>query len=164
MDCDGQLLCHGGRRLGGACRFDIRRDVDQSGSHHPKLDAQKPRHQYAVGLQRDFMACGLALIGNQSLGALGLEWLFLWLIATFIFVRGYVVAIRAGMSSIGLNAPRLGGGTVCYLAEVVGALLLVLGYGAGLYIAAVATIVLFAFLISGAWLLIVGIYEDQTKP
>jgi len=27
----------------------------------------------------------------------------------------------------------------------------------------VATIVLFAFLISGAWLLIVGVYEDQTK-
>ncbi len=116
------------------------------------------------GFSAIFMACGLALIGNQSPGALGLEWLVLWLIATFIFVRGYVVAIRAGMSSIGLNAPRLGGGTLCYLAEVVGALLLVLGYGAGLYIAAVATIVLFAFLISGAWLLIVGIYEDQTKP
>jgi hypothetical protein len=116
------------------------------------------------GFSAIFMACGLALIGNQSPGALGLEWLVLWLIATFIFVRGYVVAIRAGMSSIGLNAPRLGGGTVCYLAEVVGALLLVLGYGAGLYVAAVATIVLFAFLISGAWLLIVGIYEDQTKP
>jgi hypothetical protein len=116
------------------------------------------------GFSAIFMACGLALIRNQSLEALGFEWLFLWLIATFIFVRGYVVAIRAGMSSIGLNAPRLGGGTVCYLAEVVGALLLVLGYGAGLYIAAVATIVLFAFLISGAWLLIVGIYEDQTKP
>ena len=116
------------------------------------------------GFSAIFMACGIALIGNQSLPALGLEWLFLWLIATFIFIRGYVVAIRAGMSSIGLNAPRLGGGTLCYLAEVVGALLLVLGYGAGLYIAAVATIVLFAFLISGAWLLIVGIYEDQTKP
>jgi len=116
------------------------------------------------GFSAIFMACGLALIGNQSPGALGLEWLVLWLIATFIFIRGYVVAIRAGMSSIGLNAPRLGGGTLCYLAEVVGALLLVLGYGAGLYIAAVATIVLFAFLISGAWLLIVGIYEDQTKP
>src|SRR5437764_5457951 len=73
------------------------------------------------GFSAIFMACGLALIGNQSPGALGFEWLFLWLIATFIFVRGYVVAIRAGMSSIGLNLPRLGGGTVCYLAEVVGA-------------------------------------------
>jgi hypothetical protein len=35
--------------------------------------------------------------------------------------------------------------------------------GAGLYIAAVAIIVLFAFLISGAWLLMIGIYDDQTR-
>jgi hypothetical protein len=63
-----------------------------------------------------------------------------------------------------LSASRLGGGTLCYLAEVVGALFLLFGFGSGFYIAAVATIVLFAFLISGAWLLIVGIYEDKPKP
>ena len=67
------------------------------------------------------------------------------------------------MSSIGLTAPRLTGGTICYLAEIIGALLLILGYSAGLYIAAIAIIVLFAFLISGAWLLMIGIYEDQAK-
>jgi len=115
------------------------------------------------GFSAIFMACGFALIGNQSLQLLGVEWLALWVIATFIFIRGYVVAIRAGMSSIGLTAPRLGGGTLCYLAEVAGAVLLVLGNSAGLVVAAVATMVLFAFLISGAWLLIVGAYEGQTK-
>ncbi|GLS21869.1 hypothetical protein GCM10007874_48860 [Labrys miyagiensis] len=112
------------------------------------------------GFSAIFMACSLALLGKQYLIALGFEWLFLWIIATVIFIRGYTIAIRAGMSSIGLNAPRLAGGTMCYLAEVVGAILLILGYSAGLYIAGVATIVLFAFLISGAWLLIIGIYED----
>jgi hypothetical protein len=115
------------------------------------------------GFSAIFMACGLALLGDQSLPALGLEWLLLWVVATFIFVRGYVVAIRSGMSSIGLNAPRLAGGTICYLAEVAGAIFLIFGQSAGLYIAAVATIVLFGFLISGAWLLITGIYEDPTK-
>ena len=115
------------------------------------------------GFSAIFMACGLALIGTQPPLALGIEWLVLWLIATFIFIRGYVVAIRAGMSSIGLTAPRLGGGTVCYLAEIVGAILLLLGNSIGLAVSAVATIVLFAFLISGAWLLIVGVYEDQPK-
>ena len=115
------------------------------------------------GFSAIFMACGLALIGNQSLQALGGEWLVLWLIATFIFVRGYVVAIRAGMSSIGLTAPRLGGGTLCYLAEVAGAVLLVLGNSAGFVVAAIATMVLFAFLISGAWLLIVGAYDGPAK-
>ncbi len=116
------------------------------------------------GFTAVFMACSFALIGNQSLGALGFEWLFLWLIATAIFIRGYLTAIRAGMSSIGLNTPRLAGGTICFLAEVIGAILLILGHDAGLYIAATAVTVLFAFLISGAWLLLIGIYEDQAKP
>jgi len=38
-----------------------------------------------------------------------------------------------------------------------------LGYPSGLYIAAIAIIVLFAFLISGAWLLMIGIFEDRAK-
>lgn len=112
------------------------------------------------GFSAIFMASGFALIGDQHPVALGVEWFILWLIATIIFVRGYVVAIRARMSAIGLTAPRLAGGTLCYLAEVVGAIFLVLGHPEGLYIAAVATMILFAFLISGAWLLIVGIYEE----
>src|ERR1700744_123984 len=114
-----------------------------------------------TGFTAIFMASSMALIGNQYLGMLGFEWLVLWLIATVIFVRGYVIAIRSGMSSIGLNAPRLGGGTICYLAEVIGAIFLILGYRSGFYIAAIAIIVLSAFLISGAWLLMIGIFEDR---
>ena len=116
-----------------------------------------------TGFTAIFMASSLALIGDQYLGVLGIEWLVLWLIATFIFIRGYVIAIRSGMSSIGLNMPRLAGGTLCYVAEVISAIFLILGYSSGLYIAAVAIIVLFAFLISGAWLLMIGIYEDRAK-
>ncbi len=116
-----------------------------------------------TGFSAIFMACSFALIGGQYLGGLGLEWLILWLIATVIFIRGYVIAIGSNMSSIGLNMPRLAGATICYLAEVIGAILLILGHSAGLYVAAIATIVLFAFLISGAWLLIIGVYEHQTE-
>jgi hypothetical protein len=115
------------------------------------------------GFTAVFMACGFVLVPNQHIRALGFEWLVLWLIAAVIFIRGYAVAIRAGVSLIGLNVPRLGGGTLCYLAEVAGAIFLILGYDAGLYIAAVGIIILFAFLISGAWLLIIGVYEDQTR-
>ena len=115
------------------------------------------------GFTAIFMASGFALIGKQSAVALGIEWLVLWLVATIIFIRGYVVAIRSGMSYIGLNAPRLAGGTICYLAEVLGAIFLIPGYSSGLYIAAIGIIVLFAFLISGAWLLMIGIYEERTK-
>jgi hypothetical protein len=116
-----------------------------------------------TGYTAIFMASSFALIGKQESCMLGMEWLILWLVATVIFIRGYVVAIRSGMSSIGLNMPRLGGGTICYLAEVFAALLLILGHSSGLYIAAVGIIVLFAFLISGAWLLMIGIYEERTR-
>jgi len=115
------------------------------------------------GFSAIFMACSFALIGRQYIGALGLEWLFLWLAATVIFVRGYVIAIGSGMSSIGLTMPRLAGGTLCYLAQVIGAILLIFGRTEGLYIAAIGLIVLFAFLISGAWLLIIGVYDNQTE-
>jgi len=114
-----------------------------------------------TGFTAVFMACRLSLIGNQSMRALGFEWLVLWAIAAIVFIRGYVVALRAGMSSIGLTIPRLAGGTICYLGEIVGAVLLMVGRNDGLYVAAIATIVLFGFLISGAWLLVVGIHEDQ---
>lgn len=116
-----------------------------------------------TGFSAVFMACGLALMGNQPLAAIGLEWAVLWLTATIVFVSGYVRALRSGMSSIGLTVPRLAGGTLCYVAEVVGAVFLILRQNAGLYIAAIATVVLFGFLISGAWLLIIGIYEDQSN-
>jgi hypothetical protein len=116
-----------------------------------------------TGFTAVFMASSFALIGNQSLGVLGVEWLVLWLTATALFIWGYVSAIRAGMSSIGLNTPRLAGGTLCYFAEVIGAVLLILGYRAGLYLAAFGISILFAFLISGAWLLMIGIYEDRAK-
>jgi low affinity Fe/Cu permease len=43
------------------------------------------------------------------------------------------------------------------VAEAVGAALLIAGQIAGLYVAAVAMIVLLAFMISGAWLLTVGV-------
>ncbi|PWT78243.1 MAG: hypothetical protein C5B59_02140 [Bacteroidetes bacterium] len=114
-----------------------------------------------TGFTAIFMASSFALIGNQNLGILGFEWLILWLIATVIFIRGYVIAIRSGMSSIGLNMPRLAGSTICHLAQITSAIFLILGYSSGLYIAAIATIVLFAFLISGAWLLMIGIYKDR---
>lgn len=137
-------------------------------SINPETIIRNPTHKnrainMLTGFSAIFMASGFELIGDQYLEVLGVEWLLLWLVATIIFVRGYVVAIRSGTSSIGLTAPRLAGGTMCYIAEIAGAVFLMLGYRRGLYIAAAAIIVLFAFLISGAWLLIIGIYEDQAR-
>jgi hypothetical protein len=44
---------------------------------------------------------------------------------------------------------------------VLGSVLLISGYVAGLYVASVAMVLSFAFFISGAWLLITGIHDKQ---
>jgi len=41
--------------------------------------------------------------------------------------------------------------------EIIGAVLITTGHLAGLYLAAISMIILLAFMISGAWLLIVGV-------
>jgi hypothetical protein len=56
----------------------------------------------------------------------------------------------------------LPGGVTCYAAEIVGAVFLILGYIAGLYVAAFGLIISFAVLISGAWLLLVAVQEDKS--
>ena len=68
-----------------------------------------------------------------------------------------------GGSKADLRPNRLAGGATCYVAQVVGAVVLILGHVAGLYIAAVGLIILFAYMISGAWLLLVAVHEDRSR-
>lgn len=113
-----------------------------------------------AGFAPAFAICALALMGGQDSLAVGLEWLGVATIAGVVYVRGYVLAIRRGRSPAGLHVGRLVAGTGCYAAQMVGALVLALGYSAGIYVASVAMVVNFPFMISGAWLLIVGVYQD----
>jgi hypothetical protein len=46
---------------------------------------------------------------------------------------------------------------------MVGAGVLILGHVGGLYVAAVGLILLFAFMISGAWLLLVAVHDDRSR-
>jgi hypothetical protein len=66
-----------------------------------------------------------------------------------------------GRSSVGLSIGRFIVGTSCYVAQIMGSILLISGYVAGLYVASVAMVLSFAFFISAAWLLITGIQENQ---
>jgi hypothetical protein len=52
---------------------------------------------------------------------------------------------------------------VLYLAQLVGAALLVADHIAGLYVAAVAMIAALTLMISGAWLLVVGVTMREPK-
>ncbi len=131
-------------------------------SLNPSLIARDPTHRgravgTIAGFTAIFMICGLGVMGGQDHQAVGLEWLIVSAAAGIVYVYGYVQAIRLGGSSVGLQTPRLIGGTALHLVEIVGAALLFGGYLAGLYLAAISMIGLLAFMISGAWLLIMGI-------
>lgn len=56
----------------------------------------------------------------------------------------------------GSDSPAWATGTALYLGEMVGAAILIAGHRAGLYIAATSRVALLAWMITGAWLLIMG--------
>jgi hypothetical protein len=109
------------------------------------------------------MICALALMGGQGHRAVGAEWFVVATVAAISYVRNYVQASRLGGSKVNLRPDRLAGAGTCYAAEMVGAVVLIFGHVAGLYVAAVALVVLFAFMISGAWLLLVAVHEDRSR-
>jgi hypothetical protein len=108
------------------------------------------------GFTSVFIISALALMGHQPYLALGIEWLIVSLLATAINTNGYVQAYRLHSSLYALSLFRIVGGSACYLGQIVGSLLLILGVEAGLYVAAIALVVNFFFFVSGAWLLILG--------
>jgi hypothetical protein len=92
---------------------------------------------------------------------IGVEWLVVTLVPTSTYIRVYVQVTTIGRSSVGLSIGRFIMGTTCYVAQIVGCVLLIAGHVAGLYVASVAMVLSFAFFISAAWLLITGIHENQ---
>lgn len=127
---------------------------------------QDPTHRNRAigtltGFTYAFILCGLALMGEQNSLLLGGEWLVLSGLAAYVYLRGYVQAWRGGGSREALSRTRTIFGLTCYLAQITGSAMLMLGYAVGLQIAAVGMMLFFASLISGAWLLLVGICDDK---
>lgn len=56
---------------------------------------------------------------------------------------------------------RTAGGIACYSIEMAGAAALFAGSAAGLYVVAVAMVANFFFMISGSWLLLIGVTRDE---
>ena len=108
------------------------------------------------GFTSVFIISALALMGHQTYRTLGIEWLIVSLFAAAINTNGYIQAFKQHGSLYALSLFRMIGGSVCYLGQIIGSLMLHLGSRAGIYIGAIALIVNFYFLVSGSWLLILG--------
>jgi hypothetical protein len=126
-----------------------------------KAVAQDATHRYRAinmlsGFTAAFVISALALMGHQTHRSLGIEWLLVASLTAGINTNGYVQGSRLAGSRYALSPVRIVGGSACYLGQIVGSFIFLLGSTAGIYVAAIALIVNFYFLISGSWLLIVG--------
>ena len=123
--------------------------------------AQDATHRYRAinmlsGFTAVFVISALALMGHQTHRTLGIEWLLVSSLAAGVNTNGYVQGFRLAGSRYALSLVRIIGGSLCYLGQIIGSVMLFLGYRTGIYVAAVALIVNFYFLVFGSWLLIVG--------
>jgi hypothetical protein len=106
------------------------------------------------------MRCALALMGAQNHQSIGAELFVVSGLSAAIFVRGYTRAIRM---SNGLRRSRIVGGSLVHLAEMTGAALFLFGYLPGLYIAAVALVSNTCYMITAAWLLVIGVLDQKPE-
>ena len=130
---------------------------------------QDATHRYRAidtlsGMAGVFVICALVLMGGQDHVAVGIEWFVVAAISVAVYVHGYVQAVRRGGSVAWLLARRVVVLAVLYAGQLVGAALLVADHVAGLYVAAVAMVAALAFMISGAWLLVVGVTGASRTP
>jgi hypothetical protein len=112
-----------------------------------------------TGLALVFMRCALVLMGAQNHRAIAAEIFVVAGISAAIFVRGYARAIRL---STGLTLSRIIGGSVAHIAEMFGAAVFFFGHLAGLYIAAVSMVITTCYMITAAWLLVIGTFDPAT--
>jgi hypothetical protein len=113
-----------------------------------------------AGLTAIFITCGLVLMPNQTHREIGAELLILSVIGAAIFLYGFRQAFKFGSQP---SKQRLLIGSGLYVAEAVGALVLLSGSISGLYVAAISLVVNVAFMISAAWLLVVSVYSARMR-
>jgi len=117
-----------------------------------------------TGLAAVFMRCALVLMGGQNGQAVGTELLIASTALAVAGILSFRQVARSGAQVPRASVLRTVGGTGCYLAEMIGAAMLVAGGIAGLYLVAVAIVANFFFMISGSWLLLVGVSTDEAMP
>jgi hypothetical protein len=112
-----------------------------------------------TGLALVFMRCALVLMGAQTHRSIGAELFVVSGISAAVFIKGYVRALRMGN---GLRITRIIGGSLVHAAEMIGAALFFFGHLFGLYIAALAIVTNTCYMITAAWLLVIGAFDPKT--
>jgi hypothetical protein len=102
-------------------------------------------------------------MGGQSGQAVAVELFAVCAVVSVAGVWSYLEVRRFAQIVPRASFYRTVGGTTCYVAEMLGAVALFMGAAVGLYVVAVAMVSNFAFMISGSWLLLVGVTRDKSS-
>lgn len=111
-----------------------------------------------AGLTAIFLRCGLVLMGGQSRQAVAVELIGVLVVVEVILYRSIREAIASADRGVLL---RTLGSFACLLTEQAGAVILFIGPVWGLYIVGVGMMASFVFIVTGAWLLLVGVGSAQ---
>jgi hypothetical protein len=150
--------------------------------------ASNPTHRHRArtiltALTTVFIRCGLVLMGGQSARAVGVELFVVLAGVEVVVLRSLNEALRgsAGAQRVvlfrSLNEAFRGSGAAqrgvlfrtlgyagCLVIEQIGAAILIFGHTWGLYAVGVGMMASLLFIVSGAWLLLVGVDSEARHP
>ena len=130
---------------------------------HLETIANHPVHRHRArtiltGLTAVFIRCALVLMGGQNGRAVAVELFSVLVVVEAILYRSTRDAFMAADRGVLLRAI---GSFACLVTEQAGAVILFLGAAWGLYIVGVGMMASFIFMVTGAWLLLVGVETTQ---
>jgi hypothetical protein len=107
-----------------------------------------------AGLTAVFIRCALVLMGGQDSQAIAVELVAVLIVVETILYRSIRQAAQDADNRVLLRAL---GSFACLVLEQAGAVLLFFGFSWGLYVVALGMMSSFIFMVTGAWLLLVGV-------
>jgi hypothetical protein len=126
--------------------------------HHP-VHRHRAR-TILTGLTAVFLRCGLVLMGGQSRQAVAVEIIAVLVVVEVVLYRSLVDAIRTNDRGVLVRGV---GSFACLVLEQIGAVILFVAGGWGLYVVAIGMLSSFIFMVTGAWLLLVGVEATQSQ-
>ena len=111
-----------------------------------------------TGLTAVFIRCALALMGGQNGQAIAIELIGVLLVVEFVLYSSIRQAMRSADQGVLL---RTIGSFVTLVIEQIGALILFVGDVRGLYVVGIGMMSSFIFMVTGAWLLLVGVGKGE---
>ena len=136
-------------------------------SLHLDQIALNPAHRHRArtvltGLTAVFIRCALVLMAGQNGQAVAVELIVVLIGVEIVLYRSISQALQATDRSDPALLWRTIGSFACLVIEQLGAVVLFTGDARGLYAVGVGMMASFVFMVSGAWLLIVGVRREET--